>query len=320
MARKDARCSDGDFISLIETQGPSATARILGISVKNVQVRRVRLETVHGVILPKHTENSSRARAELVRPAARVPLTIKNGIVLIGSDSHYWPGQISAAHRAFVQFCDYWNPVAVIKNGDELDGATISRHPPIGWEDMPTVAQEIECVKERLAEITDVLAPEVPCLWPLGNHDARYETRLATVASEYAKVHGVHLKDHFPDWTPCWSVFINDDVVVKHRYKGGMHADRNNVLWAGRSTVTGHLHRLRSTPYTDYNGTRYGIECGTIAEIGGPQFQDYTETNPLNWQQGFAFLTFRDGKLMWPEFVATVDETHVQFRGEIISV
>lgn len=320
MARKDARCSDGDFISLIETQGPAATARILNISLKNIKARRIRLEAVHGVIIPKNANNSARGRAGLTAPAARVPLKIDNGVLLIGSDSHYWPGQISAAHRAFVQFCNYWEPVAIIKNGDELDGATISRHPPIGWESMPTVAEEIECVKERLSEISNAVNDDTPLLWPLGNHDARYETRLATVAPEYAKVHGVHLKDHFPDWTPCWSVFVNDDLVVKHRYKGGLHASHNNVLWAGRSTVTGHLHRLRVTAYTDYNGTRYGIECGTIAEIRGPQFQDYTETNPLNWQQGFIFLTFKDGKLMWPEIVATIDDTHVQFRGEIISV
>ena len=43
-------------------------------------------------------------------------------------------------------------------------------------------------------------------------------------------------------------------------------------------------------------------------------------TGPSNWRSGFAVLTFRDGRLLWPELVARVDEEHVQFRGEVIEV
>ena len=41
----------------------------------------------------------------------------------------------------------------VIANGDVLDGATISRHPRIGWESRPTVQQEIEAMCLRMREV-----------------------------------------------------------------------------------------------------------------------------------------------------------------------
>ena len=156
--------------------------------------------------------------------------------------------------------------------------------------------------------------------WTLGNHDARFETRLATVAPEYAKIHGVHLKDHFPEWWPCWAAWINDDLIVKHRFKSGIHAPHNNTMWAGRSMVTGHLHSLKVYPLSDYNGTRWGVDGGCLAGEYGPQFVDYTEDGPRNWRSGFVVLTYRNGRLMWPEVVHAFDEGKVDFRGEVIEL
>jgi hypothetical protein len=119
-------------------------------------------------------------------------------------------------------------------------------------------------------------------------------------------------------WKPCWSTWINDDVVVKHRFKGGMHAPQNNTLWSGRTMVTGHLHSAKVQPITDYNGTRYGVDTGCLAETFGEQFRDYTEDNPRNWRSGFCVLTFKGGKLLQPELVLAWDERHVEFRGEVI--
>jgi hypothetical protein len=246
-----------------------------------------------------------------------VNLTIENGIVLVGSDGHYWPGPASTAHRAFVKFCADMKPVAVIMNGDAFDGATISRHPPIGWEANPTVKQELDAVAVRLGEI-ERAAPKARKVWPLGNHDARFETRLASVAREYADVNGMHLRDHLPNWEPCWSCWINDDVVVKHRYKGGTHATHNNALSAGKTMVTSHLHSLKVTPVSDYNGLRWGVDTGCLSDPDGPQFVDYSEDNPRNHRSGFIVLTFVDGKLQWPEIVYVIDQDHVGFRGEII--
>lgn len=244
---------------------------------------------------------------------------IRDGVVIVGSDAHYWPDIVTTAHRAFVKFCRELKPAAVVMNGDVIDGSGISRHAPIMWEDGPELVEEIDAAKARLAEIVKA-APKAAHIWSLGNHDARYEARLAQVAPEYARVHGVHLKDHFPDWCACWSYWINDDVVIKHRYKGGIHATHNNTVSAGRTMVTGHLHSLKVTPYTDYNGTRYGVDTGTLSEPRGPQFRNYLETGPTNWRSGFAVLTFHEGRLLWPEVVSVMTSTTVQFRGKVYVV
>jgi hypothetical protein len=249
----------------------------------------------------------------------RLDFEIENGVVLVGSDAHYWPGFVSTAHRAFVRFCKELKPKAVVMNGDMLDGATISRHAPIGWESRPSLIQEIETVKDRLGEIT-VAAGKARRFWPLGNHDARFETRLATVAPQYATVHGVHLKDHFPDYSACWMLVVNDNVVIKHRIRGGLHAAHNNTLNAGTTTVTGHLHSLKVTPFSDYGGTRWGVDTGTMADPYGPQTADYTELGPVNWRSGFIVLTFSGGELLWPEIVHVREEGKVEFRGKVIEV
>lgn len=308
--------SDGDFITLFEKHGAAETARRLGVGERRVHERRVRLETKLGrqIKAPRQT-----TRLGSDHPG-RICFDVKDGIVLVCGDGHFWPGPASTAHRAFVKFCKERKPVAVVMNGDAFDGATISRHPPIGWENRPSVEDELEAVQARLGEIEQA-AFKARKVWTLGNHDGRFETRLATVAPEYARVHGFHLKDHFPHWEAAWSCWINDDVVIKHRGpKGGVHATHNNTVAAGKTMVTNHLHSLKVTPYDDYNGTRYGVDTGCIADPNGPQFLDYSEDNPKNHRSGFAVLTFRRGVLMWPEIVAVVDADHVQFRGELIKV
>lgn len=311
--------NDQDFVGLFESLGASGLAKKLGINLRTVQRRRNLIES-KGAVIRSPTDIGG-LRTSIVEHPERIRLSVTDGVALVGSDAHYWPDLISTAHRAFVHFCKLLKPKIVIKNGDELDGAAISRHVPIGWESRPSVISEVETVQERLAEISKA-SKGARHIWPLGNHDARFETRLATVAPEFARINGVHLKDHVPDWEPCWSVWINDDVVIKHRFKGGIHATHNNTMSAGKSMVTGHLHSLKVTPYSDYNGTRYGVDCGSLAYPYGPQFRGYMEDNPRNWRSGFAVLTFKDGKLLWPEVVFVRDEAagEVEFRGAIYKV
>ena len=307
-----AACSDEEFIGLFTQFGAAQTARQLCISPRDVYRRRDRLEQKYGrpILSP--------AQAPTDNHPERQPVELESGVVLVASDAHYWPGPASTAHRAFVQACKMMAPKVVIMNGDVFDGAKISRHAPIGWEDCPSVDQEIEACSERLQEILDA-SPNAKHIWTLGNHDARFESRLANVASEYAKVNGVHLKDHFPEWIPCWSAWVND-VVVKHRFKGGIHATHNNTLTAGKSMVTGHLHSLKVTPYSDLNGTRWGVDTGTLADVYGPQFRDYMEDNPRNWRSGFAVLTFYRGELLWPEVVHVRAPGEVEFQGKVWKV
>lgn len=308
--------SDNDFIQMFEQLGPNATARRLHVSRRSIYQRRVRLEEKLGKKIkppgqPKYERGPDHP--------GRLTLQVSSGCMLVGSDCHYWPGPQSLMHKAFVKLAKELKPLAVILNGDVLDFGRISRHPPIGWEKLPEVADEIENAKDRLHEIA-VAAGKARKIWTLGNHDARFETRLAQINPEYARVHGVHLHDHFPLWEPCWSVWINNNVVVKHRFRGGDHATWNNLLRAGKTMVTGHLHSAQVRPFTDYNGTRYGVDTGCIADSEHHAFVDYTEDNPKNWREAFAVLTFQEGRLLPPQLVTRWDNKRVVFQGEVISV
>jgi hypothetical protein len=301
---------------------PALVATELGVGIRSVHEMRRRIES-QGCVLENFNDQSSRAKTRVINHEGKVELEIGTGSVIVFSDAHYYPGIISTAHLGMLEVIKRIKPQAVICNGDAFDGSTISRHPRIGWDSKPTVAAELRAVGDRLDEVR--LAAKkanggCQLMFPLGNHDARYETFLAAAAPQYEGVKGFTLKDHFPHWKPCWSCWINDEVVVKHRWHNGIHATWNNTLKSGKTIVTGHLHQLKVTPFSDYNGLRYGVDSGTLADPYGPQFSDYTEGSPVNWWSGFVVLSFANGKLLEPETVRKWDEDHIQFRGQIIRV
>ena len=301
-----AIASDGEFIEAWKRLG-SATlvAKALGMTERNTHNRRRHLEAKMDMVLDSRFKSGGRLSDTSHNPAMR-EMDIGDGYVLVGSDAHYMPGVATTAHRAFVEFARELKPVAVVMNGDAFDGGTISRFPRIGWDNKPTVIQELDAVKERLSEIEG--AGPKTLVWTLGNHDARFETYLAANAPEYQGIKGFHLKDHFPLWAPCWGLRINGNVVVKHRWHNGVHAIYNNTLKSGTTIVTGHLHSLKVTPWSDYTGTRFGVDTGTLAVPYGPQFIDYTESAPVNWRSGFVVLRFKNGRLLWPQIVHVLDE------------
>ena len=249
-------------------------------------------------------------------------LEVRDGTVIVGSDMHYAPGEPrTTAHAAMVRLCKELHPTAVIANGDVLDFPRIGRHPSIAWEDRPTVVQEIAEGQARLREFAHA-APAAQRFWTAGNHDLRFESHIAQRAPDLANVHGVHLHDHFPDWTRAWMVEINPDLgpgatMVKHRWKGGVHAACSNALGAGRSLVTGHLHSAQVSCVTDWNGTRYGVDTGTLAVPYAKAFIDYTEGNPVNWRSAVTVLTFYNRHLLLPEQLHVFDEARrlTMFRG-----
>lgn len=319
---KRAKCSDADFIRLFEKYGPQETASRLGVTKRAVFFRRSTLEGNYKrqITSPAGPADVHKLTRHNVEHAARLHFDCLDGVVLVGSDAHIWPGPKTTAMRAFIKFARELKPRVLCLNGDVLDFPKISRHPPIGWEDHPTVAQEIEAAQSILADIEDAVPKSTKLSWTLGNHDGRFETRLATVAPEYARLHGFHLKDYFPAWSACWSTWINGEVVIKHRWKGGAHATHNNTVASGKHMVTGHLHSAKVTPYTDYNGTRYGVDTGCLADPAAQAFLDYTEDGPLNWRSAFGILTFHKGKLLMPELVQVFDKNSVEFRGKVINV
>jgi len=315
--------TDDEFIKLFtECGGMRQLAIITGLNLRSLHKRRRNIELRYGIaILPTHNKGSVvREKVSVINKISEgiIHTTVKNGIVIIFSDAHFYPNVKTTAFRALVALIKQLKPVMVINNGDAFDGGGISRYPRIGWDNKPTVKQELDAVTEALDAIEKAASVGCELLWPLGNHDARFETFLAARAPEFQGVGGFHLKDHFPRWRPCWLININNDVAVKHRYKGGVHATHNNTVNAGKTIVTGHLHSLKVTPFSDYTGNRFGVDSGTLADPSGEHDRDYTEQNPLNHRSGFIVLTFKDGKLLMPEIVMTWGENEVCFRGHLL--
>ena len=323
-------CTDEEFVRVFNQTGSATeTSKLIGVGVRAVCRRRQHLEAkgYSFVTTSKRSlENRGVSPEVLIRAnKARIEVKIKSGIVMVGSDAHYWPGEATTAQRAFVKFIHELKPSHVVMNGDAFDGARISRHPKIGFlESAPSVVQELHAVQERLTEIEDA-AKGAKLYWPLGNHDLRFESYIAAHAQEMKGVHGMHLKDHFPRWLPCWGLHVNpgepSHTVIKHRFKGGIYDVRNNVLNAMCSMVTGHTHALKWWPTSSYREhTIYGVNTGAMCEPYAEQSVHYTEDNPVDWRSGFAVLTYHNGRLLQPEVPEVIGEGQIVFRGKVHEV
>jgi hypothetical protein len=317
--------TDAEFIELWGAHGGATeVSHATGVSQAMVHRRRRSIERRHGIKLEAKVNPQQYAHLQTAHHhSKRLDLGILNGTAIVFSDAHFWPGIRTTAYRGLLHMIGELQPYAVVNNGDAFDGASISRFPRIGWDQTPSIVQELKACEAALGEIEEVAKKarhNVRLPWCLGNHDARFENRLAANAPQYEQVKGFSLKDHFPAWVPCWAVWNGESTVIKHRYKGGIHATHNNTINSGVSIVTGHLHSLKVTPFDDYNGTRYGVDTGTLADPQGPQFENYLEQSPTNWRSGFAVLTYHNGKLLWPEVVKVHEAGMIEFRGKVINV
>lgn len=313
----ERKVSDEELIKLLqETGSPSAVSKITGLSMRQVYSRRDVIEKKHQVQLPSFAaQQHSITRNGVVIPENRrqIDYELRDGVVVCFSDAHYWPGEPTVAHLALIEVCRDLKPQLIVANGDVYDGARISRHEPLYGHNTPTPKQELDAVKERLAEIESV-SKGAYRFWTIGNHDVRFWRYMTVNAPEVAECVGTGLWEHFGGWEHGWSMYLNQNTMIKHRWHNGVHATYNNTLKSGVNIVTGHLHRLCVTPWADYNGRRYGVDTGTLAEPYGDQFL-YTENNPVPWCSGFAVLTYKDGQLLPPE-LCEVTNDRAYFRGQ----
>jgi len=313
--------SDEEFVKMWqEADGsPRRMHEMTGITERNIYARRHALAG-RGIILksiPRGTAKGNWSKDNVGRSyKGQNNLSVHNGNVIVFSDAHWWPDhQRTVANEALHILIKDLKPVAVVANGDLFDGARVSRHAPIGWADLPSVRGELEICQERMADIEMIIPKGCQTFWNVGNHDARFDRALIMNAPEYEGV-VERLEDKFDRWDFAWSLTVNDDVMIKHRYHNGIHAAYNNALKSGKTIVTGHLHRLAVTPWADYNGRRWGVDTGTLANPHGPQF-DYAENNPSPHTSGFAVLTFKDGMLLPPELCEVIDDK-AYFRGQCV--
>lgn len=307
------------FARDFESLGASKMASKYDVEVRNVYTKRRKVEELLGrplnvpPFLSRYTSPRKRVR--------QVFTVEKDLCILVGSDAHYEINTVTTAHIAFCELAKKLDPDVIVMNGDLLDGASISRHVPLGWEERPSVEQELNAVRQRLTEI-EKAAPKAQRFWTMGNHDARFDMKLADVLPMFRDVPGFSLREHFPKWTFSTSLWVDGTekpIMIKHRFNGGVHAGYNNALKAGTHIVTGHTHHMECKTWTDYTGHRYGIQCGTMADIHQASFE-YAEDGPKNWTSGCVVLSIRDNFLLTPEFVKVHVPGEYEWRGEIHKV
>jgi hypothetical protein len=312
--------SDEDFIKAWRATGGRAAevAKILGYTgIPNVYARRRAIEKKGlGERLTSAGDGGHKGRGDAGETAydysPRRKLDGFEGFAVVFSDCHWWPGiSDTVAYQALLEVIREIKPKLIVANGDILDGAQISRFGPIGWAPTPNVKAELDEVQVRMTAIRRA-APKAHHIRTVGNHDLRYDSTLASRAYQFTGIKGFRLADHLAEWTETMSLWVNNNTVIKHRWHGGIHAGHNNTLKAGKTMVTGHDHILKVTPHHDYNGLRWGVQDGTLADgcgkdIGGPQFA-YGEDNPSQAGSGFAVLPFiRGGLLLEPELCRVID-------------
>ena len=197
--------------------------------------------------------------------------------------------------RSFLWGARKLKPDVVCLNGDVVDGATLSRFPRPGWQLRLALKDEIQAAQAFLANVRKA-SPKAEHVYTRGNHCSRVENALANRLPEFEGMPGTRLEELFPDWVVCGSLEL-PGTTIKHRWHNGQNAARQNTLKSGRHYVTGHLHSLQVTAILDLDGTRYGVDTGTLADPYGPQFS-YCERAPRAYRSGWVFLTYQDGNLL----------------------
>lgn len=319
------KLSDEEWIASWRKIGsPTEFAKVNNIAIRNVLARRTALESRHGIDLSTFASQNP-AYAKKVDQAAH---NVRRGIdvhkvkkIIVFSDAHF-TGTSTTAFKALLKMIKQFKPQVIVCNGDAFDGQVLSRFPSINYDQKPTVLEELNACRMHLDEIAKNKPAGCELIWTLGNHDMRYESWLVNKVPEYSGVDGFSLKYHFPEWKTCWSYWVGEQTVIKHRYKGGRTAGYSNLLSAGNTNIiTGHTHVLCASPISNYQGTFWGVQTGCLADPMSETFE-YCEDSPKDWRSGFVMLSFAQGRMLMPELIMVSNEQagEYEFRGEIYKV
>lgn len=216
---------------------------------------------------------------------------INNGTVVVASDVHI-PFQDDDAVKAFRDYCAKKQPEAIVLNGDIVDFYMLSRFTK-GEGRNPY--EEIKMCQEFMDALRKA-CPKAAIFYVIGNHEARLEKNILTKAPEMASL----IEDVFTilrtsDYNVrgCASVTISN-IVFKHGTllgnKSGLSAikEMENSYMSG---LTGHTHRLCKYIARKAGRKFFWIETGCLCDLN-PEY-----VIQPNWQQGFATVTFENGKV-----------------------
>jgi hypothetical protein len=274
-------------------RSPAEMSRLTGITQRNIYRRRDWLEA-RGNDLKSVRASDQRAEIKRWTYPAAIHLDIQNGCVLVGGDSHFWPGQNPVIWQAFVKVAHHIKPDAIILNGDICDFTRVSRHPAMRNQNAPRVSEELSAAYERIGE----LPLRGRRLWNLGNHCIRLDNYLANQAPEVDDYAGC-LADRFRDWEFTYSTLINGNTEVRHLFSGGIQAAYTNAVKTGINIVTNHTHGNEVRSIIDRRGIRYAIETGMLNDPGAPQFE-FDQGVVRRCAPGFSLLSYDEEGMMLP--------------------
>lgn len=219
-------------------------------------------------------------------------LELKDGKVVVLSDIHI-PFQDKKAVDVALQYLVINQPDVVVLNGDVLDMFMLSRFTK-GEGRNPM--EEIAMCRDFLRQIRDAV-PNAKIYYVIGNHETRLERYVLTKAPELASL----VEDVFTiiktsdfDIRGCASLIVNDNFVFKHGTllgnKSGLSAikEMENSYMSG---ATGHTHRLCKYIARKAGRKFIWIETGCLCDLN-PEY-----VIQPNWQQGFAVINFKNGKV-----------------------
>jgi len=288
-----------------------------GLSLRNVYARRSSLERLHGLTLQTGSRNG---RETPYSPPAhferRRKFEIQDGVAIVFSDAHFAPDHNTVAQDALETLCRKLKPVLVVSNGDELDASQLSKWPILSHHKTYSIREQLDCLKMHMDAI-QAASGKAQFAATLGNHSVRLSRYIAVQAEHFLDMPYTRLEDWIPAWPLSWTVEINSGgpgmTVVRHRNQAGMlHLQGQKAVC---HYVHGHCHKLGVHRLPTFNGMRYSVDTGALADPDSDVF-DYAEGAP-NHLQGFVVLTYKGGKLMPPELVEVVDGV-AWFRGAAV--
>jgi len=210
------------------------------------------------------------------------------------------------AVQACIEYVAKTKPDGLLNVGDELDAPQPSRwNKGAAGEFADTLLKDITGCAEIMAEFRKALGKNKPYHVMRSNHGDRvrlYVERYAPALANFVApggaldiptllgydAHDIEYHRRPYEFARNWMLAHGDEGGLS-RIPGGT-AKALAVKW-GKSTVTGHTHRVAILPETTgVNGnlhTIYGVESGCLMD---PKKADYLKAGHANWQTAFAVV------------------------------
>ena len=206
------------------------------------------------------------------------------------SDIHY-PHEDPRCMKLVEAFLKDFRPDILILNGDIFDMPQISSFRKRRKEIMlsTNIQDDIDRGREGLERLLDAAGAKEH-LYPMGNHEDRWESYLGNKAPELASLRALTMEELLiPKGVKYKSYgdgyWLNDSLYIYH----GLYVGKNNWtdaerLQIGASSITGHRHHQRVSYFTNRKQTFKNIAQGCLCKLNPPYLRSTSD-----WQQGFTY-------------------------------